>query len=976
MSAEAVRVRLRLNGREAEADVPATRTLRELLHVDLGAIDVRYGCGEGACGACAVLLDGRAVASCLLLAAQADGREVVTAAGLDAPALRAHLHGAGAFQCGYCASGMQVSAAHHLQSGGGGDPAAVRRALSGNLCRCTGYEAIVQAVRAAAAGEEPPPPRPARLDLGAKLEGSARYPTDALPAGALHGRVVWAAHASAHVRSVDVAEARAVPGVVAVLTAADIPGRNLAPGSIFAHDQPLLASDRVRSFADAVALVAAETLEAAREAAARVKVDYELLPAVHDMRAALAPGAPHLHAGGNVVTHLVEERGDVEGGFARAARVIEATYGCGSSDHATIELEGGTGWMEEGVLVLRVPAQTPFVARRGVAKALGLPQAQVRMVTERMGGAFGKYLVPSVEGWLALLVHATRRPVRLVMERAEMLQRRVKRHAFEGRYRLALDAEGRFLAMEAELLADAGPYVILTPPVASIFAAEAAGAYEVPALRVSVRGVATHNLPAAPMRGFGSQQVNFGMECLVERAGRETGLGPVEIRRRNFREHLRHGDAEDLGIALDRITEALGPRPEPPPGWKVGRGYAAVHVKYGYPYGITDRAVARVSVDAEGRFLVESDLADAGTGAPFGIVQLVAEKLGLEAVPRYEQSRDALDDPTGYLLTTGRPAGRWRRTLYDLLDSGPAQLTGLLLRRIAPMRPGRLRLLMRVLAPGIALGGFTAAGVKQLFFPFGIDAVNPRTSGSRGVFMTGRAALDAAASLSRMAIDAAALLLRAKADALETFAGGVRVRAEPGRAVAWGELAAAAGGRLSACGQASLPFGWAVDPRTGNQTGPVDSTSGVHACDLAVEPETGAVRILRWAASHDFGHVIDPVAVRGQVVGGLGMGVGQALLERLEVVDGRVRNGGLREYLIPTALDLPDDLRLLTEESGAGAGPGGSRGVGEAGAVAPPIAICAALWDALGTQPTHVPLSPEQISAMAQAAPAEVAPTV
>ena len=273
-------LRIVWNGSSVQREVSPDATLQQLLHDELDDVSVKKGCGEGVCGSCTVLVDGTPVASCIRLAVQADGREVTTASGLlsrdpSVGTLVDHLVAREAFQCGYCAPGVLVSAASVLAERRPLSPDDVRVALSGHICRCSGYQQMVEAVVAASAGEPAPPVAHPRADLRAKITGAARYPSDVRVEGALAGRIVWSEHASANILAIDTRAARAVPGVIAVLTARDIPGKNRTGMEIFASDHPLLCDTRVRSQGDAIAVVAAESDAAARAAVERVHVTYE-----------------------------------------------------------------------------------------------------------------------------------------------------------------------------------------------------------------------------------------------------------------------------------------------------------------------------------------------------------------------------------------------------------------------------------------------------------------------------------------------------------------------------------------------------------------------------------------------------------------------------------------------------------------------------------------------------------------------------
>jgi CO/xanthine dehydrogenase Mo-binding subunit len=374
-----------------------------------------------------------------------------------------------------------------------------------------------------------------------------------------------------------------------------------------------------------------------------------------------------------------------------------------------------------------------------------------------------------------------------------------------------------------------------------------------------------------------------------------------------------------------------------------------------------DRFTARVSVDSAGHFTVESDLSDAGSGIVAGVPRLVAQYLGLDETPQYMPSQAAIDDPSGALFSQGHRPSWLRAWLYRLIERLQTMGAGQLQSALARLDAASVARLLRLLAYPANFANSFINCVKAWFFPYGLDSYNPRISGSRGMFMVGRAALNAAERLKDEALAMAARALDSPTDSLEVKGAGITCRSDPARRITWAELARRAGGRLTAIGEAHLPRGWLINPANGNQIGPVDFTYASHGCDIAVRPGTGAVRILRYVACHDVGRALNPEIIRGQLLGGIAMGIGQALFEHIVTDGGKVQTTGLHDYLVPSILDLPTNVEIELLESKSGLGPDGAKGIGEAGAEAAPIAIINALYDALGAQPICIPITPEEI---------------
>ena len=503
---------------------------------------------------------------------------------------------------------------------------------------------------------------PAHHDFVDKVKGSLHYAADWQLPGMLHGRIVRSPVPSARITGIDVAAARALPGVFAVLTAADVPSNQiveLASGGLaeLQVTMPVLAAGRVRYMGEPVALVAAATAQLAHEAAELVAVDYEELPGVFDPQSAQSAGAPLVHDVGNTLVSWQIHCGDVAAALAGADVVIEGEYRSQHVEHAYLEPEAGVGWLENGVLTLRVSTQVIEHAAM-IAHILGLPRSKVRVVAAYLGGGFGGKEDMTVEPYLALLVWHTRRPVRMIWDRQESLVASTKRHPFIMRYRTGADRDGTITAQQVEIIGDAGAYPNLSPRVLFAAAACACGPYRVPNASITSAAVFTNNVPASAFRGFGAMQIVLGYESQLDELAVRLGLSRTELRERNF---LAKGDLLPTGERLDTCVEVaqtmhralalLGEPPRPSgPGKLTGRGLGCNRHPYGRTIWFRDRASAWLSLQADGTVLIRSGVTDLGAGQAASLCQIAAEVLGA-----------ALDDISIYIGDSAlnpRPAAR------------------------------------------------------------------------------------------------------------------------------------------------------------------------------------------------------------------------------------------------------------------------------------------------------------------------------
>ncbi|MFG1321102.1 molybdopterin-dependent oxidoreductase [Xanthobacter autotrophicus] len=562
-----------VNGRILHRTVPPHLRLLDLLREDLHLTGSKEGCGAGECGTCSVFVDGVLLKSCLVPAAKVDGADVETVESLGPrgalSVVQRAFHKAGASQCGYCIPGMVMAATAALRSNPRLGDEEIKERLGGNICRCTGYQKIFDAV--ALARDVLCGVRPAsaldeeelkdgsfigtsvrRLDAPSKVTGALRYAGDMTLPGMLHVKVLRSPHAHAVIRSLDTSEAEAMDGVAGIVTAADVPGKD--GFGVFVRDQPVMARGKVRYVGEAIAAVAAEDLVTATRALAKIKVAYEILPGVFDPDAALMPGAPVLHdyAADNLVKHIPIRKGDVEAGFAAADVIIEECFETQQVEHAYLEPEAGLAYVDpDGVVTVHSPSQNITHHRHMLSDILALPINKVRMIMSPVGGGFGGKEDMIYQGMLALLAMKTGQPVRLVFTREESVSTTAKRHPARISYRMGLARDGRITASEIRAVYDGGAYGMSTEGVIRKGAILAGGPYAIPNVKIDTYGVYTNNTPSGAFRSFGSLQTQFATESMLDMAAERLGLDPFELRRRNA---MRAGDTTHTQQRLDSAS--------------------------------------------------------------------------------------------------------------------------------------------------------------------------------------------------------------------------------------------------------------------------------------------------------------------------------------------------------------------------------------------------------------------------------------
>jgi CO/xanthine dehydrogenase Mo-binding subunit len=707
-----------------------------------------------------------------------------------------------------------------------------------------------------------------RPDGVPKVTGEFAYASDLWADRMLWGATLRSPHPRARIRELNIAPALAVPGVQAVLTHEDVPGRKTYGLEI--PDQPVLAWEDVRYQGEPVALVAADHPETARQAARRIEVDWEVLDPVVDAEAAMADGAPALHPGGNLLRHVHIERGDPG---AEADVVVSGEYAVGMQDQAFLGPESGLAVpAEDGGVDLYVATQWLHVDQEQLAASLDLPPEKVRLVLGGVGGAFGGREDLSMQVHACMLALHTQRPVKMMYGREESFFGHIHRHPARMRYEHGATRDGRLVFIRARVLLDGGAYASSSTAVCSNAASFACGPYEVDNVLVDSYVVYTDNPPCGAMRGFGAVQTCFAHEAQMDKLAAALDLDRLELRRRNAMSTgtiLPTGAPVRCPAPVAELLDRVEAMPLPDGGDGVpggvsnvthgegvrrGVGYAVGFKNIGYSEGFDDYSTARVKLSlAGGEPLVEvhTAAAEVGQGLVTIEAQIARTELGVENV---------------------------------------------------------------VVLP--ADTGVGSAG---------------SSSASRQTLMTGGAV--------KLACEAVREELEARGD------GPLH------------ELLAA--GPIEAIREHHHRPTQPLDER-GQGDAHVTFAFAAHRAVVDVDTELGLVRVVEIATAQDVGKALNPQAVEGQIEGGIAQGLGLALMEEIQVVDGEVRNASFTDYLIPTVLDMPP-VRLDILELGDPEMPYGLRGVGEPPTISSTPAVVAALRAATGAELTRVPVRPDDM---------------
>ncbi|MEG2874943.1 MAG: selenium-dependent xanthine dehydrogenase [Hydrogenoanaerobacterium sp.] len=629
-----------VNGEPAEAlkDEKLIYFLRDSLNLT----SVKNGCSEGACGTCMVLVDGKATKACILTTARVEGKSIITAEGLTEREKDVYGYAfshAGAVQCGFCTPGMVISAKALLDVNLSPTRADVKEAIKNNICRCTGYKKIEDAILLSASifKENSEVPHHDftgiigenlhRVDAAAKALGTAEYADDLYPEDMLYGGAVRSGHARAKVLSIDVSAAKALKGVAAVMTASDLPG-NQKVGHLKKDYDVLIPEGKITHFAgDAIVLVAAESRELLEEARSLVKVEYEVLTPVLSPTEAMAEGAPKVHEGGNLLADEHLKRGDADAKIKASKYVVTTKYSTPFTDHAFLEPETAVAMPDNDGILVYCGDQGIYQTRRECAEALGLPEEKVRVIAKMVGGGFGGKEDMSVQHYAALLAFKSQKPVKFALTRKESILVHPKRHPMEMEFTTACDENGKLTAMKATIISDTGAYASLGGPVLQRACTHAAGPYNYQDIDIEGRAYYTNNPPAGAFRGFGVTQSCFATECNLNLLAEKVGISPWEMRYRNAirpGETLPNGQIADDSTALAETLEAVKSYMDEHPK----AGIACAIKNSGLGVGIPDVGRCRLVVE-DGKVHIYSSAACIGQGLGTVMTQMVCTTLKL-----------------------------------------------------------------------------------------------------------------------------------------------------------------------------------------------------------------------------------------------------------------------------------------------------------------------------------------------------------
>ncbi|MEB3103596.1 molybdopterin-dependent oxidoreductase [Ferviditalea candida] len=908
-------ITLKVNGRDRTVYIDPSRTLQDALRLDLEMTGSKKCCNDGYCGACTVLLDGKSVKSCLVFAMEAEGKEITTIEGLSSemqldPIQEAFIEH-GAAQCGMCTPGMIMSAKDLLEHNPAPSRDEIKEAIKGNLCRCTGYVKIIDAIASVAKKNKPAAAEGVlaqsgskwvgksvpRVDSREKVTGQATYIADWVLPGMLYGEILRSNVPHARIVSIDTSEAEKLPGVFAVITGKDM-ANQFGP---FVADETGLAVEKVRYVGDGIAAVAAINEEIATKALGLIEVEYEELAFVVDPEEAMKEGAPLIHdAELNIAAHNRVVAGDVDAGFAEADYVFEDRFETTKQAHACMEPHICIGhWEASNKIVLYDSTQSTFFMRFHLSNIFKMSASKIRIVAPYIGGGFGsKSEVHAIHVCSLILSKKTGRPVKMGHTRDEEFTSSRTRHKEIIYLKTGVKKDGTITARQARVILDNGAYTSYGPGVSLTQSMLGGAVYRIPNYRYDGYVVYTNTPIGGAFRGFGSPQFTFAAESQADMIAKRIGMDPLEFRRKNL---TQPGDKAISGPQLttngamksmELAAEALGFSDKYNGKNKLrGVGLAVgTHFTSGkfHPESNADFTGATVKVNEDGSINVLSGQIEMGSGNATTLSQIAAEEFGVD-----------IED-------------------VEIIMSDS-----------------------ETIPPDMG------------------------TFGSRGTTLGGKAVYMACQKAKKTIAEEAAKTFECDPESIIFENKQVICKDDPSKRAGLGQMVAGMmfrdGGGNHVVASAHFDAPCALpDPETGVGDFAMSYSFGTHAVEVEVDEETGRVTILDFVAVTDCGNVINPAGAEGQVEGGAMQGIGYAMYEDIKIRDGQPINTRFGNYKIPTVMTVPP-IRTLWVETDDPRGTYGSKGLAEMGLVPTAPAIANAIEDAIGVRIQTLPITPEKI---------------
>ena len=911
-----IKTKFIVNGRSIVANVDEKETLLNYLRNKLNLYGTKNGCNKAQCGACTVLIDGDAKRSCAVKMSKVEGKTIETIENLSKngklhPVQIGFIH-TGAIQCGFCTPGFIMATKGLLDKNLNPTEEEIRVALKFNICRCTGYVAIINAVNMAAKILRGEPvkylPKEGGIgisvigkDIYAKAIGLPIYADDKEFPEMLYGKVLYTKYPYAIIKKIDISKAEEAEGVVKIITAKDIPGRKTF-GLLNPHQRVMVEEgDTALYIGESIAIVFAETLTFAEAAVKLIEVEYEELEGVYTIEDALKKNKVVLHKDKAISSYTKIRRGNTEKAFKECDIIVEAVFKVPAVEHAYMEPEACvTKYNNKGQLIVFMSHQGAYDMRNQFMQTLDLTQEQIIINTTPAGGGFGGKEEPLIHLHCALGTLYTKKPCKIVMTREESIAASTKRHGENIKMKYGCKNDGTFYAFEGRADINSGAYDSLSGPVVFRSGVIMNGPYEVPFANTDSIGYYTNTPPGGAFRGFGSTQVAFGAEILVDMMAEKLGMDPAELRIKNaLKEGSQSitGQTMETGIGLTKCIQKVSKRlaeikdDYKPSGKdkKIGIGIACSYKNVGIGIGLKDGAGAALELTQEGTILLKHGASSIGQGPDTTMALIASEASGIPY-----SSIDVVNN-----ITSICPDGE-------------------------------------------------------------------ETTASRQTFVTGNATKTVAEQFNSALRHKIEKYFNIKASDIEYIKDGFKSKSDS-KVYTFREL-------VDKTGPMELEYKY-IPPKTSplaednipkegdipvNYKIHYSYTYATHGVILEADEVTGEYKVLKVIAAQDLGKAIHPLQSKGQVEGGVAMGLGYAQSEEFVVDKGRIITDNLSKLKVPKITDMPDIEIILVEEPQI-EGPFGAKGMGElpVNPVAP--AISNALFNALGIRMCELPITKEKV---------------